>query len=90
MAGGHLVAVLVLLYFFVINQVGDVYQHSAGINFAATNVLVKRGKNLVDLNGKGARLGLSLTLTNRLFPQLAQIFAANSGGKLDLFHGFTQ
>jgi hypothetical protein len=90
MPGGHLVAVLVFLNFFVINKVGDIDKHSAGINFAATNVLVNRRKNLVDLDGEGTRLGLPLALPDRFFPQSAQILTANSGRQLDLFHGFTQ
>ena len=90
MPGSHLVAVLVFLNFFVINKVGDIDKHSAGINFAAANVLVNGRENLVHLDGKRARFGLSLPLPDRLFPQPAQIFTANCGGQLDLFHGFTQ
>ena len=60
MASRHLVAVLVFLNFFVVYEMGDVNQHAPGIDFAATNILVKRGENLVDLDGKGAGLGLPL------------------------------
>jgi hypothetical protein len=90
MPGGHLVAVLVFLNFFVINKVGDIDQHSAGINFAAADVLVNRGKNLVDLYRKRACFSLSLPLPYGFFPQATQLFAANCGGQFDLFHGYTQ
>ncbi len=90
MPGSHLIAVLVFLYFFVINKMGDINEHSAGIDFAATDILVKRGENLVDLDRKSARFCLALTLSDGLFPQLAQILTADGCGKLNLFHGLTQ
>src|SRR5438445_7189491 len=82
----HLVAVLVFLYFFVVDQVGDVNQHTAGINLAAADILVKRGENLLDLDGESAGLGLALPLPHRFFPQLAEVFAADGGRKFDLFN----
>jgi hypothetical protein len=90
MPGSHLVAILVFLNFFVINKVGNIDEHSAGINFAAADVLVNRGENLVDLNGKRARFSLSLPLPNVLFPQAAEMISADCSGQFDLFHGFTQ
>jgi hypothetical protein len=90
MAGRHVIAVLVFLNFFVVNQMGDINQHAPGIDFAATNVLVKRGENFVDLDGKSAGFGLSLTLPDSLFPEFAQVFTANGGRKFDFFQGFTQ
>ena len=84
MTGGHLVTILVLLDFFVVDQVRDVNQHAPGINFAAGNVLIKRGENLVDLDGEGTRFGLALALPDRLFPKLAQILTANGGGKFEV------
>src|SRR6266481_10204142 len=53
----HLIPILVFMHLFMVNQVGDIYQHSAGIDFAATNILVERRKDFVDLNGKGAGFG---------------------------------
>ena len=90
MPGSHLIAVLIFLYFFVVNKVGDINEHSAGIDFAATDILVKRGENLVDLDGKSARFCLALTLSDGLFPQLAQILTADGCGELNLFQGLTQ
>src|SRR5215831_1699745 len=48
--GRHLVAVLVFLYFLVVDQMGDVNQHAAGIDLAAADILVERRENLVDLD----------------------------------------
>jgi len=90
MPGSHLIAVLVFLNFFVINQVGDIDEHSAGINFAAANVLINGRKNLVDLDGESAGLGLTFPLADRFFPQPAQVFTADCSRQLNLFHGFTQ
>src|SRR5262249_18696210 len=90
MTCSHLVAILVFLNLFVVDKVGDVNQHATGVNFAAADVLVERGKNLVDLNRKGARLGLSLALPDGLFPQFAQIFAAHRSGKFNFFQSFAQ
>src|SRR6185503_8200054 len=75
MPGRHLVTVLVLLHLFVVDQVRDVNQHAAGIDLAAADILVKRIKNFVDLDRKGARLGLALTMAYRFFPQLGQVLA---------------
>jgi len=50
MPGRHLVAILILLHFFVIDQVGDVDEHAAGIDLAAADILVQRIENFVDLN----------------------------------------
>src|SRR4029077_7980449 len=69
---------------------GDVNQHAPGINLAATDILIEWRENLVDLDGKGARFGLALTLSDRLFPQLAQIFTADRGGKFNLFQRLAQ
>src|SRR6266853_27387 len=69
---------------------GDVNQHAPGINLAATNILVERREYLVDLDGKGARFGLSFTLSDGLFPQLGQIFAAHGGREFNLFQRLAQ
>ena len=90
MARGHLITVLVFLNFFVINEVGNVDEHSAGVNLAAANVLVKWSKNLVDLNGKSAGLGLAFTLADGLFTQFAQVFATYGIWQLNFFQRFTQ
>jgi hypothetical protein len=90
MPGRHLVAVLVFLHFFVVNQVGDVNQHAAGIDLAAADVLIERRENLVDLDGERAGLGLAFALPDGFFPQLAQILAADGSGKLDLFQRLTR
>jgi hypothetical protein len=90
MPGRHLVTVLVFLNLFVLNQVGYVNQHAAGIDLAAANVLIEGGKDLVDLDGKSARFGLPLTLADRLFPKLGQVLAAHGGGKFDLLQRVAQ
>jgi hypothetical protein len=68
---GHLIPVLVFLNFFVINEVGNIDKHSAGINLAAANVLVNGRENLVDLNGKSPGFGLAFPLPDSFFTQPA-------------------
>ena len=85
-----MIAVLIFLNFFVVYEMGDVNQHAPGIDLAATNILVKRRENFVDLDGKGPSLGLSFPLSDSLFTKFAQVFTTHGGGKLDFFKCFTQ
>src|SRR5579871_1920380 len=52
--GRGLITILIFLDLLVINQVGNINQHSAGIDFTTTYVLVDGAKNLMNLYGKGA------------------------------------
>ena len=63
MAARHLVAVLIFLHLLVVDEVGNVDQHVAGLYFAAADVLVERIKDLIHLDRKGAGLGLALSLS---------------------------
>ena len=80
MPGGHLVPVLVLLHLFVLDEMGNINQHAAGINLAATDVLIEGVKDFVYLDGEGAGLGLAFTMACGFFSQLAQVFATHGGG----------
>ena len=88
MTCGHLVAVLILLDLFVINEMSDVDEHPAGIDLTATNVLVEGIEDLVYLDGKCASLSMAFTLAHGLFPQLAQVFTAHCSRQLDFAKGF--
>src|SRR2546430_1033127 len=65
--GGARIAVLVTLNRLLVDQVGDVDEHSASVILAAAHVLFEGVKELVHLDGEGTRLGLALAMTSRLF-----------------------
>jgi len=89
-ARGHLITVLVFLYLFVVDQVGYIDEHSAGVNLATANVLLERIENLVNLDRKSTGLSLALPLTHRFFAKFAEVFATDSRRKFNFLKGFAQ
>src|SRR5260221_6946260 len=86
----HLISVLILLHLLVFDEMSDIDQHSALLGFAAADVLIEGIKDLVDLNGESTGLGLALPLSNRLFPELGKVVAANRHGQNNFFKRFAQ
>ena len=65
------IAVLILHDCFFIDQMSNIELHGARITFPATDLLFKRGEQLVHLDRECTRLGLAFALPDGLFPQLA-------------------
>ncbi len=86
----HLITVLVFLHLLVLDQMRNVNEHSTLFGFTATDVLIERVKNLVDLNGESTGLGLAFPLSDCLFAELGEVVAANRHGKHNFFKGFAQ
>src|SRR5215471_6761399 len=88
--GGGIVTVLVFLDRLGIDQVRDIDQHAFGINLLTADLLLKRIKELVDLNRKGSRLGLTLAVARSFDPKLCQVLASNSIRQLGVDHGIAK
>src|ERR1700693_1902789 len=68
--GGCVVAVLIFLDRFGIDEMGDVDEHALWRNLLATYFFFQRIEQLVDLYGQGTSLGLAFTLAGGLNSQL--------------------
>lgn len=49
-AGCRLIAILVLFYLLVVNEMGNVNEHSPGFSLAAADILIQRIEDLVYLD----------------------------------------
>src|SRR5579864_3026313 len=59
LTGGAGVAVLIALDGFLVDEMGDIDKHSAGVVLAAADLLLQGMEELVDLDREGAGLGLA-------------------------------
>src|SRR5262245_24149535 len=71
--------ITILIFFngFGVNQVGNVYQHSVGINPFTTDLFLERVEEPVNLNGKRLSFGLAFAISHGFFSELGEVFAAN-------------
>ena len=77
------IAVLVLGDGSGVDEVGEIDKHPAGVSALADHVLLERRKQLVDLHGEGAGLGLPLSRSGRLLPQLPKVLASHTIGRIN-------
>src|SRR5215470_6696049 len=88
--GGCVVSVLIFFYRLGIDEVGNVDQHAFRIHLLAADLLFEGIEQLVYLHRDGPRLGLTLAVPRCLDPQLGEVFASHSIGKLRVRHGLAQ
>jgi hypothetical protein len=70
---GRGVLILIPLHCLVVDQVGDVEKHLAGVHALTGDLLSQGQKHAMHLDGEGAGLGLALALTAGTLTQAGQI-----------------
>src|SRR5258708_35249862 len=85
--GGRAVAVLIFFDRLGVDEVGDIEQHSVGIDLLATDFFLERIEELVHLDREGPGFGLAFALAGCLLPKLGKVLATDGIGQDNLFHG---